>query len=139
MNGKSLSTFPRRSIPAAAYSPVQAEVSAAPMATQEEASFTKVHLGARSWHLLRVKNDHSGDRQPKEQRHQYWRNKPLSEIESTDIGHVTAFLVKAGAPTLSVTDSCRDRAVMTKAVTAPSSDSEGNRVRRTATNAGNGY
>jgi hypothetical protein len=89
MNGKSLSTFPRRSTPAAAYSPVQAEVSAAPMATQEEASFTKVHL--RSWHVLRVKNDHSGDRQPKEQRHQHWRNKPLSEIESTDIGHVTAF------------------------------------------------
>jgi hypothetical protein len=90
MNGKSLSTFPRRSIPAAAYSPMQAEVSAAPMATQEETSFTKVHLDARSWALLRVKNDHSGDRQPKEQRHQHWRNKPLSEIESTDIGHVTA-------------------------------------------------
>ncbi len=132
MNGKSLSTFPRRSIPAAAYSPVQAEVSAAPMATQEEASFTNVHPEAQSWHPLRVKNDHSGDRQPEEQRHQHWRNKPLSEIKSTDIGHVTPLLVEAGAQPLSVTDSCRGRAVMAKAVTARSPNSEANRIRRTA-------
>jgi hypothetical protein len=107
---------------------VQAEVSAAPMATQEEASFTDVHPEAQSWRPLRVKNGHSGDHQPEKQRHQHRRNEPLSEIESTDIGHVTAFLVKAGAPTLSVTDSCRDRAVMTKAVTAPSINSEANRT-----------
>jgi hypothetical protein len=86
-----------------------------------------------------VKNDHAGDQQPKNQRHQHWRNKPLPEIESTEIGHVTALMVKAGAQTLSVTDSCRGRAVMAKAVTAPSSNSEANRIRRTAINAGNSY
>jgi len=76
---------------------VQAEVSAAAIATQEEASFTNVHPEAQSWHSLRVKNDHSGYRQREKQRHQHWRNKPLSEVESTDIGHVTAFQIKAGA------------------------------------------
>jgi hypothetical protein len=90
MSGANLSTLLRTSIPAAAYSPMQAEVSAAPIATQEEASFTNDHPEAQSWHSLRVKNDHSSDRQPEKQRHQHWRNKPLSEIESTDIGHVTA-------------------------------------------------
>jgi len=90
MSGKRLSTFLRTSIPAAAYSPVQAEVSAAPIATQEEASFTNVPPEAQSWHSVRLKNDHSGDRQREKQGHQHRRNKPLSEIESTDIGHVTA-------------------------------------------------
>jgi hypothetical protein len=138
-SGKNLSTLLRTSIPPAAYSPMQADASAALIATQEEASFTNVHPEAQSWHSPRMKNDHSGDRQPKEQRHQHWRNKPLSEIESTDIGHVTALQPKAGAQTLSVTDSCRGRAVMPKAVTAPSSNSEANRVHRTAINAGNGH
>ena len=82
------------------------------MATQEETSFTNVHPETQSLHPLRMKNDYSGDHQPEKQRHQHWRNKPLSEIESTDIGHVTAFQNKAGAQTLSVTDSCLGRAVM---------------------------
>jgi len=139
ISGKRPSTFVRRSIPAAAYRPVQAEVSAAAIATQEEVSFTNDHPEAQSWHSLRVKNDYRGDRQREKQRHQHWRNKPLSEVESTNIGHVTAFRIKAGAQTLSVTDSCRGRAVMAKPVTAPSSNSETNRIRRTAISAGNGY
>jgi hypothetical protein len=138
ISGKRPSTFLRRSIPAAAYRPVQAEVSAAAMATQEEASFTNVHPEAQSWHSLRVKNDNRSDRQREKQRHQHRRNKPLSEVESTDIGHVTAFQIEAGAQTLSVTDSCRGRAVMAKAVTAPSSNSETNRIRGIAISAGNG-
>jgi hypothetical protein len=138
-SGKHLSTFLRRSVPAAEYRPVQAEVSAAPMATQEEASFTNVHPAAQSWHSLGMKKDHSGDHQSEKQWHQEWRNKPVSEIESTHIGHVTALLVKAGAQTLSVTDSCRGRAVMVIAITAPLSNSETNRSRRAAVDAGNSY
>jgi hypothetical protein len=86
-----------------------------------------------------VKNDYCGDRQREKQRHQHRRNKPFSEVESTNIGHVTAFQIKAGAQTLSVTDSCRGRAVMAKGITAPWSNSETNRIRHTAMSAGNGY
>jgi hypothetical protein len=47
MSGNSISTLLRRSLPAIAYSPIQAEVSAAPMAIHEAASFTNVHPSAQ--------------------------------------------------------------------------------------------
>jgi hypothetical protein len=40
---------------------------------------------------LSANNNRSGDQQPKKQRHQQGRNKPLTKIESVGIGHVTAF------------------------------------------------
>ena len=56
MSGNSISTLLRRSLPAIAYSPIQAEVSAAPMSIHGAASFTNVHPSAllsRRGHPLR--------------------------------------------------------------------------------------
>lgn len=90
--------------------------------------------------MLPAKKDHGGDQQPEKHRHEHRRNKPLSNIESMGVGHVTAFLVEAGAQTLSVTDNSPRRAVMPKAVTAPSSDSEVDRISpHRSENAEDGY
>jgi hypothetical protein len=46
IKGANFSTLSRRSLPAMAYSPTQAEVGAVPMAIQEAASLTNVHQQA---------------------------------------------------------------------------------------------
>jgi hypothetical protein len=55
---------------------------------------TCLHVGGGE---LPLKADRGSDQQRKEDRHQYRGYQPCTKIEFACIGHMTAFLVEAGA------------------------------------------
>src|SRR6266481_5931840 len=79
---------------------------------------------------LPLNNRGCSDQQHKEDRHQYRRYEPLTEIELAYVGHGTAFTGRGGSATLSVTDNSQGARGDIRDVAADWPNSEFNRRRR---------